>query len=117
MGAEFAAWSKLLRENFTICLLATMYGAVFAVVVHMAHDGRDADTIGWVRESQGLVAGALLGMLTKSAASGRGSGEPAATTTTTTTVRAEGGPVPAIPPVTMDTTVEAPPKVEPEGKE
>jgi hypothetical protein len=108
---EWAAWSKLLRENFVICLLSTMYASNIGVLIHMNHDGRDQESINFMREVVTGVGGCLFGMLTKNTLSGRGSGEPAATTTTTTTVRAEGGPVPPVPPVTVTTTI--PPDGEP----
>ncbi len=106
--AEFVAWSKLLRENFTVVLLTIMYAAIFGTVIHMAHDGRDDATIGWVREASGAVAGCLFGMLTGKGRGATSSGEPSASSTITTITEAKGGPVPAVPPVSITLPAEVP---------
>ena len=57
-------WSKWLRDNFDKLLLALLYEGAVMIVIHMTHDGRDADQILWARELAGTFAGALLGLIT-----------------------------------------------------
>lgn len=83
---ELTAWSRLLREQFQVVLLTSIFIAVFFTAIHMFHDGRDANNIAWVREIAGTVGGVLWGLL-KGIQIGRASGEP---TPLTATLRVEG---------------------------
>lgn len=99
LATEVAAWSKLLRENFVICLLTFLYASAFIAMLHSSHDLADKDNLGFVREVVTGIGGCLFGLLTGNRLAGRGAGEPTASTTTTTTVQAIGGPVPPVPPI------------------
>lgn len=56
--------AHFLRDHFDKLLLSGMFLVMICVVLHMAHDGRDAADMGWAREQANLIVGALLGLIT-----------------------------------------------------
>lgn len=64
-------WGKWFRDNFDKLLLTTVFIFMVQMVVHMSHDGRDADQILWARELAGTFAGGLLGLITGHALASR----------------------------------------------
>lgn len=79
------SWSQWFRENFDKLLLAVLFEGAVMLVIHMTHDGRDADQILWARELAGTFAGALLGLITGHALASRATATiPGGTATTKT---------------------------------
>lgn len=78
-------WGKFVRDNFDKLLLTALFCFSCWLVVHMSHDGRDADIILWGRELSGTIVGALLGLITGHALAN-------ARSTVTTTGSGTGGP-------------------------
>lgn len=90
---ELIAWSKLVRENFQIVLLAIMYSACIILLLHVFHHQSDTDLLAYIEGAATGLASAFFALMKVGK-----TGEPAASTTTTTTVSAVGGPpIPPIP--------------------
>ena len=60
---EAIAWSRTMRENFQVCLLAALYVGFFLAMLHVSHDAHDSDQIGFVEQVLTGVGGCLFGFL------------------------------------------------------
>lgn len=72
MGEPNETWGQWARQSVGILLLFVLVLVMLGVLVHMSHDGRDMQTLGWAREQASLVLGGFLGLVTGSRLAGRG---------------------------------------------
>lgn len=79
------SWGQWLRENFDKLLLALLFLALIGVLVHMSHDQRDAQEIGWIRETAGGVLASLLTVITGHALASKATATAAGATAATKT--------------------------------